>query len=110
MFLVYCRLTTPGAHRTDIVLFCHSMYGMKPKHRFIERALEMLVERPQGGIVAVFHRDALHLDSLVCYRTASFPTGVVSEANDDEVLDCFAPFVAGFIMQDVDVDKAIRVE
>lgn len=95
----------------DIILFCHSMYGMKPKHRFIERALEMLVERPQGGMVAVFHRDgALHLDGLVCHRTASFPTGVISVANDDEALDCFASFVAGFIMQDVDVDKAIRVD
>lgn len=95
----------------DIVLFCHSMYGMKPKYRFIERALEMLVERPQGGMVAVFHRDgALHLDGLVCHRTASFPTGVVNVADDDEVLDCFASFVAGFIMQDVDVDKAIRLD
>lgn len=95
----------------DIILFCHSMYGMKPKRRFIERALEMLVEQPQGGMVAVFHRDgALHLDGLVCHRTASFPTGVISVANDDEVLDYFAAFVAGFVMQDVDVDKAIRVE
>ncbi|TVY87127.1 Adenine phosphoribosyltransferase, partial [Lachnellula willkommii] len=41
---------------------------------------------------------------------ASFPTGVVSVADDDEVLDFFAPFIAGFIMQDVDVDKAIRVD
>ena len=97
--------------RYDIILFCHSMYGMKPKHRFIERALKMLVERPQGGMVAVFHRDgALHLDGLVCHRTASFPTGVVSVANDDEALDCFAPFIAGFVMRDVDVDNAIRVD
>jgi adenine phosphoribosyltransferase len=103
--------TRDNDDKYDIILFCHSMYGMKPKHRFIERALEMLVERPQGGMVAVFHRDgALHLDGLVCHRTVSFPTGVVSVANDDEVLDCFAPFIAGFIMQDVDVDKAIRVE
>ncbi|KAL8857964.1 MAG: hypothetical protein Q9178_005423 [Gyalolechia marmorata] len=95
----------------DIILFCHSMYGMKPKHRFIERALEMLVERPQGGMVAVFHRDgALHLDGLVCHRTSSFPTGVASVANNDEVLDCFASFIAGFTMQDADVDKAIRVD
>ena len=58
--------------------------------------------------MVVFHRDgALHLNGLVCHRTASFPTGVVSVANNDEVLDYFAPFVAGFIMQDVDVDKAI---
>jgi hypothetical protein len=87
------------------------MYGMKPKHRFIERALEMLVERPQGGIVLVFHRDGtLHLDGLVCHRTASFPTGVVSVANNDEVLDCFASFVAGFTMQDIDVDNPTRVD
>jgi adenine phosphoribosyltransferase len=102
--------TRDNDEKYDIILFCHSMYGMKPKHRFIERALEMLVKRPQGGMVAVFHRDTLHLDGLVCRRTASFPTGVVSVANDDEVLDCFAPFIAGFVMQDVDVDMAIRVE
>ncbi|KAI4242988.1 MAG: hypothetical protein L6R42_010854, partial [Xanthoria sp. 1 TBL-2021] len=102
--------TSDEDEKYDIILFCHSMYGMKPKHRFIERALEMLVQRPQGGMVAVFHRDGtLHLDGLVCHRTASFPTGVVSVANNDEVLDCFGSFVAGFIMQDVDVDKAIRV-
>ena len=95
----------------DIILFCHSMYGMKPKHRFIERALEMLVERPKGAIVVVFHRDGvLDLDGLLCHQTASFPTGVVRVANDDEVLDCFAPFVAGFVMQDADMDKALRVE
>lgn len=103
--------TSDDDKKYDIILFCHSMYGMKPKHKFIKRALEMLVERPQGGMVAVFHRDGvLHLDGLVCHRTASFPTGVVSVANDDKVLDCFAPFVAGFVMQDVDVDKVIRVE
>ncbi|MCJ1388206.1 hypothetical protein MMC18_001051 [Xylographa bjoerkii] len=103
--------TSDGDEKHDIILFCHSMYGMKPKHRFIERALEMLVERPQGGLVAVFHRDgALHLDGLVCHRTAYFPTGVVRVANDDKVLDCFAPFIAGFIMQDVDMDKVIRAD
>jgi len=103
--------TSDGDEKFDVILFCHSMYGMKPKHRFIERALEMLVERPEGGMVVVFHRDGtLHLDGLMCHRTASFPTGVIRVANDDEVLDCFAPFVAGFVMQDMDVDKAIRVE
>ena len=103
--------TDTNDEKFDTVLFCHSMYGMKPKHRFIERALEMLVERPQGGMVVVFHRDGtLHLDGLVCHRTASFPTGVVSVANDDEALDYFAPFVAGFVIQDVDMDKAIRVD
>ncbi|MCJ1409906.1 hypothetical protein MMC19_003990 [Ptychographa xylographoides] len=97
--------------RYDIILFCHSMYGMKPKHRFIEQALEMLVERPPGGLVVVFHRDGgLHLNGLVCHQTASFPSGVVSVANDNEELDCFAPFIAGFTTLDVNVENAIRVD
>lgn len=103
--------TRDNDEKYDIILFCHSMYGMRPKHKFIERALEMLIERPQGGMVVVFHRDGvLHLDGLVCHRTASFPTGVVSVANNDKVLDCFAPFIAGYIMQDVGLDNAIRVD
>ncbi|KAI0455670.1 phosphoribosyl transferase domain protein [Xylaria acuta] len=103
--------TSDGGEKFDVILFCHSMYGMKPKHRFIERALEMLVERPEGGMVVVFHRDGtLHIDGLVCHRTASFPTGTIHVANDGNVLDSFAPFVAGFAMQDVDADKAIRLE
>ncbi|KAK2592601.1 hypothetical protein QQS21_009708 [Conoideocrella luteorostrata] len=97
-----------GASKFDVVLFCHSMYGMKPKRRFIERALTMLPEQPQDGIVAVFHRDkTLCLDGLVCHRTASFPIGMVSVADDDAVLDSFAPFVAGFVMQDVDAGIAV---
>jgi len=44
------------------------MYNIKPKHRFIEQTLEMLVKQPQGKMVVVFyHNKALHLDSLVCY-------------------------------------------
>lgn len=94
----------------DIVLFCHSMYGMKPKHRFVQLALEMLVERPKGGMVVIFHRDeAMHLDGLVCHRISSFPTGVVSVTNrDEEVLDLFASFVAGYEVEDVAADKAVR--
>ncbi|RHZ45042.1 uncharacterized protein CDV56_103786 [Aspergillus thermomutatus] len=73
----------------DVILFCHTMYGMKPKSTFIEQVLEMLVERPEGGMVVVFHRErTLHLN----------------------VLDCFAPFVTGFVTQDVEADKAIQVE
>ncbi|KAF4510099.1 hypothetical protein G6O67_002017 [Ophiocordyceps sinensis] len=97
--------------RFDVVLFCHSMYGMKPKHSFIQRALDMLPERPRGGIVVVFHRgETLHLDGLSCHRTASFPTGVMRVADDDEVLDCFARFVAGVVVQDGDADRAVQVE
>ncbi|KAI1377830.1 phosphoribosyl transferase domain protein [Hypoxylon crocopeplum] len=103
--------TSAGDKKFDVILFCHSMYGMNPKRRFIERALEMLVERPEGGIVVAFHREGtLHLDGLVCHRTASFPTGVIRVTNDDEVLQCFAQFIAGLAMQDVERNKAIRVE
>lgn len=91
----------------DVVLFCHSMYGMKPQRRFVEKALEMLVEQSQGGMVVVFHRDCtLQLEGLVCHRTAIHPTGVVHVSNDDEVLDCFARLVAGFAIQ----DSTIRAE
>ncbi|KAL6366258.1 hypothetical protein LRP88_00103 [Fusarium phalaenopsidis] len=84
---------------------------MKPKRRFIEQALEMLVKEPEDGMVVVFHRaGSLHLDGLVCYQTASFPTGVIRAANDDEVLDCLSPFIAGFLMKDADLNRAIRVE
>ena len=88
----------------DIILFCHSMYGMKPERDFVERALSMLVEEPQGGMVVIFHRDgALHLNGLVCSRTASFPNGVISVQDEDEMLDRFALFVAGFT-----VDEPVR--
>ncbi|KIW96987.1 uncharacterized protein Z519_02378 [Cladophialophora bantiana CBS 173.52] len=86
--------TSDDGQKYDVVLFCHGMYGMRPKHKFIKGALEMLVVRPQGGIVGVLHRDgALDLDGLLCYRMASFPTGVVRVADDNE---------------DADVDKVIR--
>ena len=61
--------------------------------------------------MVIFYRDrSLYFDGLVCHRTASFPTGVVRVANNNEVLDCFAPIIVGFVIQDVDADRAIRVE
>ncbi|KAH8912403.1 adenine phosphoribosyltransferase [Coniochaeta sp. PMI_546] len=84
----------------DLILFCHSMYGLKPKRKFLERALELLSE---GGMVAVFHRDTLYLNELVCHRTASFPTGLVRVPDDDQTLDCFAAFIVGFVSQDMDL-------
>ncbi|KAE8163248.1 hypothetical protein BDV40DRAFT_263179 [Aspergillus tamarii] len=103
--------TSSSVEKFDLVLFCHSMYGLKPQDEFIEQALEMLVEEPQGGMVVVFHRDeTLRLNGLVCHRTACFPTGVVRVLNDDKVLDNFAAFVAGFVMQDTEADKATQVE
>lgn len=98
-----------GAEEFDVILFCHSMYGMKPKTKFIERALHML--RPGGGMVVIFHRNGtLRFDGLTCHRTASFPNGVICVADDDESLNCFASFIAGFVVQHADANDAIHVE
>ncbi|KNG81352.1 phosphoribosyl transferase domain protein [Aspergillus nomiae NRRL 13137] len=103
--------TSTSGEKFDLILFCHSLYGMKPRDKFIEQALDMLVEAPQGGMVVVFHREGtLRLNRLVCHRTACFPAGIVRVRDDDEVLDNFASFVAGFVMQDTEANKAIRVE
>ncbi|KAK9421797.1 putative Phosphomevalonate kinase [Seiridium unicorne] len=103
--------TNDNVEKYDIILFCHSMYGMNPKHRFIETTLEMLVERPEGGMVVVFHREgSLHLNDSASHRTASFPTGIISVMDEDEVLDSFASFVAGFIVENVAADETIRVK
>lgn len=101
----------------DAIIFCHSMYGMKPKHMFIERALKMLTGSPydlvQGGLILVFHRDNgdLHLGNLACYQTASFPNGAVCVTDNDDELDAFASFVAGFSMAGgTDASNTIRAE
>ena len=94
----------------DVILFCHSMYGIRSKRKAIEQALEMLGER-RGGIVLVFHRDGnLHFDGLVCHQTAIFPTGVVRVADKDQVLDDFTPFIAGFVMHDEEVQKTVQIQ
>lgn len=83
---------------------------MKPQRKFIEQALDMHVKRPEGGTVAIFHRGGtLDLDGLVCYRTGSFPNDALCVTNDDKALDNIAPPIAGFVMQDTKVDKAVRV-
>ncbi|KAK2054930.1 phosphoribosyl transferase domain protein [Colletotrichum caudatum] len=93
-----------GDNRFNVVLFCHSMYGMKPKRKFIELALAMLAEQPENGTVVVFHRDGtLYFDGLVCHQSARLPNGVVRVADDNEVLDCFSSFIAGFAVHDTDV-------
>ncbi|KAL0929562.1 phosphoribosyl transferase domain protein [Colletotrichum truncatum] len=102
--------TGPGdaIEKFNVVLFCHSMYGMQPKRSFVERALKMLVEQAEGGMVVVFHRDVtMDLDGLVCHRTASFPTGLVRVANNDKTIDCFASFITGSAVQE---DDAVLVK
>lgn len=114
------RTDKPSFHddeKYDAIIFCHSMYGMKPKHMFIERALKMLTGSPyhldEGGLILVFHRDNgdLHLGNLACYQTASFPNGVVCVTDNDDELDAFASFVAGFSMAGgTDASNTIRAE
>ncbi|QYS93725.1 Adenine phosphoribosyl transferase [Trichoderma simmonsii] len=99
-----------GQEKFDVVLFCHSMYGMIPKRNFIERALEMLAVQPEGGVVVVFHRDGVDFDGLVCHKTASFPSGTVRVADNDKMLNSFSSFIAGFVMQDKDADEAVHAE
>lgn len=93
-----CSCKRDDNEKFDIVLFCHSMYGMKPKAEFIKKAIKMLVEQPEDGMVIVFHRDeTLRLDGLVCQQTASFPTGAVSVTGDDDVLDISLLLLPGFL-------------
>lgn len=100
-----------GVEKYDLVLFCHSMYGMEPKRGFVEHALQMLVGKPGDSMVVVFHRDGtLQLDGLVCHRTASHPTGTICVADDDDTLDVFARFIAGPVSQDLAADKTVAAE
>ncbi|GAW18553.1 hypothetical protein ANO14919_080310 [Xylariales sp. No.14919] len=95
----------------DEILFCHSMYGMKPHHRFVNKALEMLDQRLESGMVVIFYRyGTLDLTGLVCHRTASFPTGIVRVPNENAIIDNFSSFVAGFVAQDSDVGETGRTE
>jgi hypothetical protein len=94
----------------DMVFFCHSMYGIESKQNAIEQALNMLV-KPRGGMVVVFHCGRFsHLDGLVYHETASFPTGLVRVADDNQVIDDFAPFISDFAMHGGDVHKAVHIE
>lgn len=59
----------------------------------------------------MFHRNGeLHFDGLTCHRTASFSTGIIDVADNNEALDIFAPFIAGFVVQDVNADQLVRIE
>lgn len=99
--------TSDRDEKFDVIIFSRGMDYMDPKHKFVERALEMLVS--EGGMVVVFHSEEyLHLDGLACHRTASFPTGVIRVVDNGEVLDNFASFVAGFTLPAVDEDRNIR--
>lgn len=88
----------------DLVLFCHSLYGMQPKRKFVEQALKSL-GNVGGELVLIFHRDGcLDLSGLVCYRTASSPDSTVAIRDHDQDLTTFASFGSGIPTTVVDPD------
>ncbi|KAF4120607.1 FAD/FMN-containing dehydrogenase [Geosmithia morbida] len=92
------NFTSEGLVRNyDVILFCHSMYGMKPGSKFIERALQMLTGPSNNSVVVVFHRETgLELDGLVCQQMATFHEGVIHVENKDETILDFSHFIVGF--------------
>jgi adenine phosphoribosyltransferase len=90
------KTSSGNQDKFDMVLLCHSMYGMKDKHQIIKHALGLLREQSGDEMVFVFHRDGtLKFDGLACRQMAVFPMGVVHVNDNDEVLGGFADFVAG---------------
>ncbi|KAL4817028.1 hypothetical protein BDW67DRAFT_184104 [Aspergillus spinulosporus] len=94
----------------DVIHFCHSLYGISPKRACIEKSLQMLVDGPRAGIVVIFHCDTLRLDGLVSQRRASFPTGTVEVPDEDAALNSFSSFIAGFVAENAEIQRALQVE
>ncbi|KAF1918594.1 FAD binding domain-containing protein, partial [Ampelomyces quisqualis] len=99
--------TDETAHKYDIVLFCHSMYGMKPKRSYIEQALSMLNSKGDEMVIVIHRNNSLELNGLVTHRTISLPSGTVKVRNNDASLDTFALFIAGC---GAGVDDATRIK
>jgi adenine phosphoribosyltransferase len=77
----------------------------------VKNALSFLVENPDDGLIIVFHRsDSIHVDSLVCHRSACFPDGTVRIKENVRVLDKFAAFIAGCVLQDKDERENVQTE
>ncbi|KAM0229213.1 hypothetical protein ACHAP5_011720 [Fusarium lateritium] len=104
-------LSTRPQERYNVILFCHSPYGMILQVETVKNALSLLVEEPDDGLVIMFHRTgSLHLGHLVCHRSACFTDGAVRIKDNDSVLDKFAPFIAGFVLQDKDERENFQAE
>ncbi|KAH6614370.1 phosphoribosyl transferase domain protein [Chaetomium sp. MPI-SDFR-AT-0129] len=84
-----------GEEQFDVVIFCHSLYGIAGKDKAVQQAVQMLTAKRES-MVLVFHRERIFLNGLVCRQTASFPEGAVVVKNEDAILDSFAAFMVGF--------------
>ncbi|OAL46964.1 hypothetical protein IQ07DRAFT_145620 [Pyrenochaeta sp. DS3sAY3a] len=99
-----------GVAKFDLIVFCHSIYGMASKSGCLTRALDLLVDDPTGTL-AVFHRDgALDLGSLLCQEKISFPEGVASVPDSDEEINRFASFITGIEFEDTEGSSTVRSE
>ncbi|CEF78437.1 hypothetical protein FGSG_03603 [Fusarium graminearum PH-1] len=95
--------------KQQIILFCHSLYGVSSKDQVVRHALDMLSEESEEGILVVCHRDtALFLNDLVCQRSAIFPDGTFRIANSNDTINRFASFVAGCSIQSDTMRNAIH--
>jgi adenine phosphoribosyltransferase len=93
----------------DVVLFCHSLYGMRSKSDIVKCALNLLSDESGDEMVVVFHRDGnLEPDGLACRHMAVFPTGVVRVRDNDGALSAFADFVAGSTMSNTTADEMVH--
>jgi hypothetical protein len=93
----------------DVILFCHSLYGLKPQHAYIEKAIGILAQQSSDSVVVVFHRDGvLELGNLVCRSAVIYPQGIVSVEDSDMNIDRFAQFIAGCAVPTVSDNQKIR--
>ncbi|SPJ79061.1 uncharacterized protein FTOL_07452 [Fusarium torulosum] len=97
--------------RYNVILFCHSLYGVTSQVGVVKNALSLLVEKPNDGLVIVFYGTvSLHVDNLVCHRSAYFPDGAVRIKDNNSALDKFAPFIARCTLQDKDERENVQAE
>lgn len=48
-------------------------------------------------MITIFYRvEALYLDDLMCYRITFYFIEIINVINENEVLNCFILFIAGF--------------
>ncbi|KAF9776217.1 hypothetical protein IL306_005623 [Fusarium sp. DS 682] len=95
----------------NVILFCHSLYGMNRKEEIIRNSIKLLVEEPDDGMVIMFHRnDSPILLNLVCHRSATYPTGAIVVKDEDEAIDRFAPFIVGSTVRDRTPREAVQPE